>query len=73
MTDPTVMSSDESVLNKMSKNLNIIKYIKKIKLPNEFQENTVSGNIQTQGHQNGSRFIDRKFKSKRACNNVFQP
>lgn len=72
MTDPTVTSSNESVPNKIPKNLNIISIFKEIKLPNELQENTVPGNIQRQGHQNNSRFIDRKFKFKRAYDNVFQ-
>lgn len=62
MTDPTVMSSDKSVLNEIPKNLNIISIFKEIKLPNEFQENIVPGTIQRQGHQNNCRFIDRKFK-----------
>lgn len=52
MADPTVMSSDTSVLNEIPKNLNIISIFKEIKLPNEFQENIVPGTIQRRGHQN---------------------
>lgn len=62
MTDPTVMSSDKSVLNEIPNNLNIISIFKEIKLPNEFQENIVPGTIQRRGHQNNGKFIDRKFR-----------